>query len=226
MYRQSGYTKFDPNVPTVLNPKAMESRLRKFVKDGAKVIFVNSMSDTFHDDFDFKLIESWYELFKTYPDVQFQILTKRIERARTFFQTYQNPSNCWIGTSIGTKRALKRLDSLKQINAKIRFVSFEPLLEDLGEIDLHGIQWAIVGGESDFTNPRPFKSEWAESIRIQCERLSIPFFFKQNGGDKSTYVDGVYGGNLLNGVLYHQMPVLLGTKQSTLASTNEVINCN
>lgn len=214
MFRMSGMTKFKADVPTPLNQTALEPRLKGLINKGAKVIFVNSMSDTFHKDFSFDLIKSWFQLFRKYPEIQFQILTKRIERAKEFLDSYPCPDNCWIGTSIGTKRALPRLEILKSIKTKIKFLSLEPLLEDLGTLYLGGIDWVIVGGESDYTKPREFKEEWGINILNQCRKQGIPFFYKQKGGNRN--VNGIWGSDLLDGIKYHELPVLLGTKQSTL----------
>lgn len=210
MFRLTPMTGRDPNKPTELSFENLKKRLKSMVNSGCKVIFVNSMSDTFHKDFDFSVIAKWYDLFTQYPDTQFQILTKRIDRAQEFFLTHKCPDNCWLGTSIESKKVLHRMETLKKINAKIRFVSFEPLIEDLGEINLNGLQWVIVGGESDFKNPRLMLKDWAENIRTQCN--GIPFFFKQMGGSKKT--DKTWGSDLLNGKKYKEMPVLLGTKES------------
>jgi protein gp37 len=210
MYRLTPMTGRDPDKPTPLSYENLKKRLKSMVRAGCKVIFVNSMSDTFHKDYPFETIQSWLNLFEQYPETQFQILTKRIERAEEYFQSHHCPDNCWIGTSIESKRVLHRLDTLKRINTKIRFVSFEPLLEDLGEIDLNGLQWVIVGGESDFKNPRLMLKEWAENIRLQCD--GIPFFFKQMGGSKKT--DQTWGSDQLNGKTYKEMPIKLGTKES------------
>ena len=109
---------------------------------------------------------------------------------------------------------MHRLGKLKRIDAKIKFVSFEPLLENLYEIDLSDIQWVIVGGESDNSDPRPFEIEWARNIRNQCIKYHVPFFFKQTGGKKK--INGHWGSDEIDGKKYLEMPQLLQTKDSSL----------
>lgn len=167
-----------------------------------RLVFVNSMTDTFGEFYSFDLIEKWHQVFERHPEREFQLLTKRIGRAMIFYRSRPVPRNVWIGCSIGEKKRLWRLDQLRQIDAKVRFVSFEPLIEDLGEFQLKGIHWAIVGGESDAKNPRPMKPEWALNIQRVCDRDEVAFFFKQNGGRGG---DGA-GGNLLNGIPFQRYP--------------------
>jgi len=201
--------------PEIAQPRKIENILKDLSKFGQKgrVIFLNSMSDTYHESFSNELIKKWFEIFQN-TEHQFIILTKRINRAYNFHKTYPIPKNFWIGTSIENKISLHRLDKLKKIQAGIRFVSFEPLLEDLGQVDLTGIQWVIVGGESDFKNPRPFDVNWAINIRNQCKALGIPFFYKQFGGTKK--INGCWGSNEIYGKKYLEMPILLKTKESMI----------
>jgi protein gp37 len=119
-----------------------------------------------------------------------------------YYRSRPVPRNVWVGCSIGEKKRLWRLDQLRRIDAKVRFVSFEPLIEDLGEFSLKGIHWAIVGGESDRSNPRQMKPEWAENIRRICEGDGVTFFFKQMGGKGGNNT----GGDLLNGIRYQDYP--------------------
>jgi protein gp37 len=168
-------------------------------------IFVNSMSDTFHERATDHDIDTLFQIFERYRHHTFIILTKRINRAYNYFKTGNVPDNCWIGTSIENKSALHRMVKLKMIKAKTRFISFEPLLEDLGQLDLQGIHWVIVGGESDYRNPRQMKEEWAMNIKLQADSLGIPFFFKQLGGSiKDT--DGHWGTDKLYGQTYTSSP--------------------
>lgn len=187
-----------------------EAKLRKWKPS---IIFVNSMSDSFHEQASIQLIDKMFDLMKKYSKHQYIILTKRINRAFNYFKIHPCPDNCWIGTSIENRASLHRMAKLKKIEAKIRFVSFEPLLENLYEIDLKGLQWVIVGGESDFKNPRLFDEMWGISIMTQCKRDNVPFFYKQFGGKKK--VNGTWGSNELNGKKYLEMPILLRTKEST-----------
>lgn len=213
MFRLSKRFGRNPEDP---KPRKMENIVKDLNKLGQKgrVIFFNSMTDTYHENFsDSQLIE-WFDLMKKYPQHQFIILTKRINRAFNFHKKYPVLDNWWIGTSIENRSCLHRMVKLKKIQAKIRFVSFEPLLENLYEIDLKGLQWVIVGGESDFTDPRPFNEMWALTILAQCRRDNVPFFYKQSGGKKK--IDGCWGTNTIDGKKYLEMPIALATKESTV----------
>lgn len=128
------------------------------IRKMGRLIFVNSMSDTFHRDIPDWRIAAWFELFKHFPDHQFQVLTKRPLRMLNFQRDYYPkgfPPNIWAGTSVEDQRVRGRIDILRQVKAKVRFVSFEPLIGDVGRLDFTGIHWAIVGGESDNKAPRP-----------------------------------------------------------------------
>jgi protein gp37 len=146
--------------------------------------FVNSMSDLFHNEIPFEFLDRVFDVIKQTPHHTYQILTKRAARMRKYFVPGERflPGNVWLGVSVeNRKHGLPRIDELREIEASIRFLSVEPLLEDLGEIDLTGIQWVIVGGESG-PKARPMKPEWVESIKEQCEQRNVAFFFKQWGG--------------------------------------------
>ena len=175
--------------------------------------FLNSMTDTFHELFSFELIDQWFELLKDSPHT-FILLTKRVARMKKYFETREVPKNFWLGTSIEDRGALHRLPTLKKIKCDTLFVSFEPLLENLYEVDLKGLQWAIVGGESD-SKPREFKEEWGLNILAQCRRDNIPFFFKQTGGNRKNE-RGVWGSDLLYGQRFLEMPAKLTTKESSI----------
>jgi protein gp37 len=201
MFRLSKQWKIDPEEIRTFDLAKRERELNSWPPD-KRLIFVNDMTDTFGEFYSFDLIEEWHRLFERHPEREFQLLTKRIGRAMVFYRSRPVPRNVWVGCSIGEKKRLRRLDQLRLIDAKVRFVSFEPLLEDLGDFDLKGIQWAIVGGESDLRNPRPMKPEWAENVRRICDRDEVAFLFKQNGGKGG---DGA-GGGLLDGTYYHEYP--------------------
>ena len=203
MYRDmSRYKQFDPYKVTLTKAGKDKSIMRYLIKKSGQKIFVNSWSDTFHKDISDETIYNWFQVFQEFPDKQFQILTKRPERAYSYFMGYEVPYNCWIGTSIGIKESLSRMNYIKSINAKIRFISFEPLLEDLGELDLTGISWVIIGGESDLVAPRKMNPEWAENIISQSHKQGIAVWFKQMGGKGK----GGAGGNLLNGRKIEEFP--------------------
>lgn len=146
--------------------------------------FVNSMSDLFHNDIPFEFLDQVFDVIRRTPQHTYQILTKRAARMRKYFCQGGRtvPDNVWLGVSVENRKyGLPRIDELRKIAARIRFLSVEPLLEDIGEIDLEGIHWVIVGGESG-PKARPMKSEWVAPIKTQCEQQGATFFFKQWGG--------------------------------------------
>lgn len=140
-------------------------------------IFVNSMSDLFHEQIPDAYIAKVFEVMNDLPQHTFQVLTKRPERAAAWAGRWT--SNIWMGTSVEDRKVLQRIDALRQCQASTRFLSCEPLLEDLGTIDLSGIHWVIAGGESG-PNFRPMKHEWAENLMYQCIDSEVAFFFKQS----------------------------------------------
>jgi len=198
--------------PWKFTPTNIDNVIEKLNQWPPSIIFTNSMSDTFHEDADDEFVDREFEVMGAYSKHQFVVLTKRIGRAYNWFKNRYVPLNCWIGTSIEDKAHLFRMETLKKITANVRFVSFEPLLEGLGKINLDGIHWAIVGGESDFKAPRHFDIEWAREIRDQCINSNTAFFFKQTGGKKK--IDGCWGTNILDGRKYLEMPFKLQTKES------------
>jgi protein gp37 len=146
------------------------------------VYFVNSMSDLFHEEIPDAYIRQVFNVISQAPQNTFQVLTKRAERMAEFFKNYEPPRNAWLGVTVEDKKhGLPRLDLLRQVPAFIRFVSVEPLLEDLGIMNLKEIHWVIVGGESG-PKSRPMKQEWALNVKRQCEQNKVAFFFKQWGG--------------------------------------------
>lgn len=146
------------------------------------VWFVNSMSDLFHEGVPDEYIDKVFEVIRATPQHTYQILTKRAERLQDYFSSRCVPHNVWLGVSVEDQyHGLPRIKFLRTVQASIRFLSIEPLLEDLGEIDLSGIHWVIVGGESG-PKARPMAAEWARSIRERCEEAGVAFFFKQWGG--------------------------------------------
>ncbi len=151
-----------------------------------KMIFVNSMSDLFHKDVPDHYVQSVVRVMRTANWHTYQVLTKRSERLRDLLQTTlaeaaAEPHIWWGASAENRKHGLPRIDDLRAAPARVRFLSIEPLLEDLGAIDLEGIHWVIVGGESG-PGARPLHKEWVLSIRDQCERAGVRFFFKQWGG--------------------------------------------
>lgn len=186
-----------------LNLEPARKKLRA-LPPGSKV-FINSMSDTFHESIPFHIIDEWFELFKEFPNLQFQILTKRTNRMRKYFETRECPANVWLGTSVGDRWHTFRIKTLQRTRTKgIRFISFEPLLGNIGQVDLMDIHWIIVGGESDYEKPRPMSPDWAEDLRVQAGKQGVAYFFKQMGGKGGNNA----GGEELNGIEYKAFPTL------------------
>lgn len=143
--------------------------------------FVNSMSDLFHDDVPDAYIDQVLDVCRRTPQHTYQVLTKRAERLPGFFAGRQVPTNVWLGVSVEDRRyGVPRIAELRRVHAAVRFLSVEPLLEDLGELDLSGMHWVIVGGESGH-GARPMRPEWAERVRTQAVSQGVAFFFKQWG---------------------------------------------
>jgi protein gp37 len=151
-------------------------------KKGRK-IFVNSMSDLFHDDVSDEFIGRVWKVMEETPQHSYQILTKRPERMATLLNKKQWPvlSNVWLGTSVESGEVLGRIDSLRLVPAAIRFISFEPLIGSVLGADLSGVHWAIVGGESG-PGARDMNPTWVTEIEEMCEQANVAFFFKQWGG--------------------------------------------
>lgn len=148
------------------------------------IYFVNSMSDLFHEDVSFAFLDQVFDVIRKTPQHTYQILTKRSKRMCRYFQTTKRlvPENAWLGVSVENRKyGLPRIDDLRKVDATVRFLSIEPLLEDLGWLDLTNIHWTIVGGESG-PKARPMKPEWVEAIKEQCIEQDVAFFFKQWGG--------------------------------------------
>jgi protein gp37 len=171
------------------------------IKDG-KVIFVCSMSDLFHEEVDFETISEIFDVMKKADWHIFQVLTKRSRRLKEFSEIYEIPENIWIGVTVEHESLAHRIDDLRDIKAKVKFLSCEPLLGSLNNCDFHGIDWIVVGGESG-ANARPLKEEWVLEIRDKCAQMNIKFFFKQWGGWNKKK-----SGKLLEGKIYCEMPNL------------------
>lgn len=158
-------------------------------------IFVNSMSDLFHQDVPAEFVERVWDVMRRTPQHTYQILTKRPERMREIVSSFAGPvlSNVWLGTSVEDSAVLPRLDELRQVRAHIRFVSFEPLIGSVAGADLTGVDWAIVGGESG-PRARPMVEKWVDEIQLQCEVAGTTFFFKQWGGKNKKVAGRSYRG--------------------------------
>ncbi|KAB2881246.1 phage Gp37/Gp68 family protein [bacterium] len=142
--------------------------------------FVNSMSDLFHERMPYAFLDRVFATIRKTPHHTYQILTKREMNLEKYFRSRIVPDNVWLGVTVEISKKKNRIDVLRNIDAKIRFLSIEPLLENIGKLDLAGIHWVIVGGESGH-GARPMKPEWAIDIQRQCDKQNVSFFFKQWG---------------------------------------------
>jgi protein gp37 len=167
-----------------------------------RMIFVNSMSDLFHKDVPTSFIEKTFAVMQKASWHTFQVLTKRSKRLQEIDDIIVIPENVWIGVSVECNNYLNRIDDLRAIHASVKFLSLEPLLGPLPDLNLEGIDWVIVGGESG-PGARPMKKEWVCKIRDRCLASEVPFFFKQWGGvvKKRT-------GRILEGKTWNQMPII------------------
>lgn len=165
-----------------------------------QVIFVNSMSDLFHKDVPVEYILRVFDVMRRADWHQYQVLTKRSDRLRELDPLLPWASNIWMGVSVENAKYRHRIRDLQATHAQVKFLSVEPLLGPVGRMGLKGIDWVIVGGESG-PGARPMKEEWVLSIRDQCQRAAVPFFFKQWGG-----VNKKRTGRLLEGRTYDEMP--------------------
>jgi protein gp37 len=171
-----------------------------------RVIFVNSMSDLFHKDVPIPFIQQVFMVMGASPHHQFQILTKRADRLVDIHTQLRWSDNIWMGVSVENSDYMYRVDYLKRTSARIKFLSLEPLLGSLPHLNLEGIDWVIVGGESG-PHARPMKLQWVREIRAQCIAAKVPFFFKQWGGVFKSKT-----GRILDGRTWDQMPKVKTTE--------------
>jgi len=181
-----------------MQPEMLELPLRW--KKG-RTIFVNSMSDLFHEDLPAEYIQRVFEVMNRCPQHTFQILTKRPDIARAHAPVLTWSGNIWMGTSVENALAVHRIGSLRQLPAAIRFLSLEPLIGPLPRLPLAGVDWVIVGGESG-PGARPMEADWVRQVRTQCQASGVAFFFKQWGG-----VNKARAGRELDGRTWEEMPV-------------------
>lgn len=165
-----------------------------------RVIFVNSMSDLFHEDVPLWFIKSVFQVMNQCPQHTFQVLTKRPERAREISDQLTWTSNIWMGTSVENTAVTYRVHHLRRTGAVIKFLSVEPLLGPISRLPIAGIDWVIVGGESG-PGARPMEVAWVRQIRDRCVARGVPFFFKQWGG-----VAKKKAGRVLDGRTWDEMP--------------------
>jgi len=170
-----------------------------------RMIFVNSMSDLFHKDVPVEYIQEIFKVIKDNPQHTFQVLTKRADILRYYDSEgwLDWPHNLWMGVTVEDSTVTSRIDNLRKTKARVKFLSCEPLLSSLPDLNLDSIDWVIVGGESGRT-PRPIKEEWVLDIKEQCEKTGTAFYFKQWGGTNKKEA-----GRLLKGKKYDQMPELV-----------------
>jgi protein gp37 len=166
-----------------------------------QTIFVNSMSDLFHKGVPTGYIQQVFDVMNKAHWHRFQVLTKRAERVAELSDSLNWSGNIWMGVSVENRNFVHRIDYLRNTKARIKFLSLEPLLSPLKNLNLENIDWVIVGGESGF-KARPIKEDWVIDIKNQCDEAKTPFFFKQWGGKNKKKT-----GRLLEGQTYSAMPV-------------------
>lgn len=180
-----------------LQPQMLELPLRW---KRPQAIFVNSMSDLFHKDVPLDYVHRVFDVMRRADWHRFQVLTKRADRLAELDPSLEWPANVWMGVSVENSDHLDRIDDLRQTGAKLKFLSLEPLLGPLPQLNLHGIDWVIAGGESG-PHARPVQESWIIGIRDQCRKARVSFFFKQWGGPNKKKT-----GRLLGGRTWDEMP--------------------
>jgi protein gp37 len=166
-----------------------------------RLVFVNSMSDLFHDEVPLAYIRKVFAVMRESPQHQFQVLTKRAERLEELSAKLLFAPNIWVGVSVETQEYAWRIDHLRRVPAAVRFLSVEPLLGPITKLELKGIDWVIVGGESG-RGARAMDPAWVRAVRDECDRSRVPFFFKQWGG-----VMKGRAGRVLDGRTWDEMPL-------------------
>ena len=182
-----------------LQPQMLELPLKWKIP---QAIFVNSMSDLFHEDVPLDYIQRVFDVMRRADWHRFQVLTKRASRLAELAPFLEWPDNAWMGVSVESSDHVDRIDDLRRTGAKVKFLSLEPLLGPLPGLLLRGIDWAIVGGESG-PGARPMEERWILDIRDQCQQAGVAFFFKQWGGRNKKRT-----GRLLEGRTWDEMPVM------------------
>lgn len=196
--RAMGQPRYAAGFRVTLQPDLLELPLHW--RQG-RLIFVNSMSDLFHDQVPLEYVQKVFAVMAEARQHRFQILTKRADRLAELAAELPWPGNVWMGVSVESEHYVERIDRLRDVPAAVRFLSLEPLIGPLDDLPLAGIGWVIVGGESG-PRARPMKAEWVRSIRSQCEAQGVPFFFKQWGGVRKKH-----HGRELDGRTWDEMPV-------------------
>lgn len=195
----------------------MEDRINQpYTWKKPKVVFVNSMSDIFHEEISLDYLKRVFHVMNSTPQHIYQLLTKRADRLKRFYSFLEWSENIWIGVSVESNKWTERIDILRQVPAKVKFISFEPLLEEIDNLNLDKIDWVIVGGESG-GKARPISVEWVNNIKENCKASTIPFFFKQWGKSlfnpdqtdptiKKEHQQHSRGGCLINGEIFRELP--------------------
>jgi len=186
-----------PGFGVTIHPRALR---QPYSWKAPKVVFVNSMSDLFHAKVPISFVRDIFEVIAATPQHTYQVLTKRSHRMARIASQLDWPQNLWMGVSVENQDVVDRIDHLRQVPAAVRFLSCEPLIGPIEALNLDGIHWVIVGGESG-PNHRPMESGWVESIRDQCLEAEVPFFFKQWGGRTPKQ-----NGRTLGGRIWDAMP--------------------
>ncbi len=197
-----GQEKYRNGFKLTLHPETLQE---PFSWKKPKMIFVNSMSDLFHKDVPIDYIQQVFQVIKSNPQHVFQILTKRADILRYYDSEgwLEWSHNLWMGVTVENSATMHRIDNLRNTGARVKFLSCEPLLSSLPDMNLKNIDWVIAGGESGRT-PRPMNEEWVIDIKEQCEKANVAFYFKQWGGTNKKK-----NGRLLDGKKYDNMPELL-----------------
>jgi protein gp37 len=188
---------FEQGFDLRLVPTALDLPLRW---KRSRLVFVNSMSDLFHEGVPADYIRRVFSVMREAKQHQFQVLTKRAERLEQLARSLDVPPNVWLGVSVESDAYTWRIEHLRRVGAGTRFLSIEPLLGAIDELPLAGIHWVIVGGESG-GRARPMSAAWVRSIRDQCQRAGVPFFFKQWGGFIKSRA-----GRVLDGRTWDELP--------------------
>ncbi|HEG42434.1 MAG TPA: phage Gp37/Gp68 family protein [Phycisphaerales bacterium] len=197
--RAMGQKRYRNGFEVTLHPEALDD---PYSWKKGRVVFVNSMSDLFHEDIDVDFIKQVFSVMNANQRHTFQVLTKRSDRLSEIAPLLEWSDNIWMGVTIENNDYVHRADDLRKVDAAVRFLSLEPLLGALPDLDLSGIDWAIVGGESG-PGARPIEAEWVREIREQCIGQDVEFFFKQWGG-----INKKKNGRLLDGKTWNGMPEL------------------
>ncbi|MFB3812573.1 MAG: DUF5131 family protein [Terriglobales bacterium] len=195
--RAMGMQRYEHGLKVSLHPDLIDAPLKW---RRPRLVFVNSMSDLFHEDVPLDFIQRVFETMCKARQHTFQVLTKRSSRLAKLADLLPWPRNVWMGVSVEDANNISRIADLRKVPAHVRFLSLEPLLGPVEQLPLAGIDWVIVGGESG-PGARPMQAEWVRSILAQCRRADVPFFFKQWGGQKKHRT-----GRLLDGITYSEMP--------------------